>query len=73
MKAVVYREYAPDDNYAKILKVEDIDDPKPKPNEVVLKLKAAALNYNDLWGMRGEPIAIPLPLSLIHISEPTRP
>ena len=64
MKAVVYREYAPDDNYAKILKVEDIDDPKPKPNEVVLKLKAAALNYNDLWGMRGEPIAIPLP----HVS-----
>ena len=29
MKAVVYREYAPDDDYAKILKVEDIDDPKP--------------------------------------------
>ncbi|SVA55026.1 uncharacterized protein METZ01_LOCUS280115, partial [marine metagenome] len=24
MKAVVYREYAPDDDYAKILKVEDI-------------------------------------------------
>ena len=64
MKAVVYREYAPDDDYAKILKVEDIDDPKPKPNEVVLKLKAAALNYNDIWGMRGEPIAIPLP----HVS-----
>jgi alcohol dehydrogenase len=64
MKAVVYEEYAPDDNYAKILKVKDIDDPKPKSNEVVLKLKAAALNYNDLWGMRGEPIAIPLP----HVS-----
>ena len=64
MKAVVYREYAPDDDYAKILKVEDIDDPKPKPNEVVLKLKAAALNYNDIWGMRGEPIAIPSP----HVS-----
>ena len=30
MKAVVYREYAPDDDYAKILKVEDIDEPKPK-------------------------------------------
>jgi hypothetical protein len=25
MKAVVYNEYAPDDNYAKILKVQDID------------------------------------------------
>jgi len=64
MKAVVYNEYAPDDNYAKILKVKDIDDPKPKSNEVVFKLKAAALNYNDIWGMRGVPIAIPLP----HVS-----
>ena len=60
MKAVVYREYAPDDNYAKILKVEDIDSPKPKPDEVVFTNKASALNYNDIWGMRGVPIAIPL-------------
>ena len=30
MKAVVYNEYAPDDNYATILKVQDIDDTKPK-------------------------------------------
>lgn len=64
MKAVVYEEYAPDDNYKKILKVKDVDDPKPKANEIVLKLKASALNYNDIWGMRGQPIAIPLP----HIS-----
>lgn len=64
MKAVVYEEYAPDDNYAKILKVKDIPDPKPKADEVVFKLKAAALNYNDIWGMRGVPIAIPLP----HVS-----
>jgi NADPH:quinone reductase-like Zn-dependent oxidoreductase len=64
MKAVVYREYAPDDNYARILKVEEVPDPKPKPNEVVFKVHATALNYNDIWGMRGVPIAIPLP----HIS-----
>ena len=64
MKAVVYREYAPDDDYAKILKVEDIDDPKPKPDEVIFTNKASALNYNDIWGMRGVPIAIPLP----HVS-----
>ena len=64
MKAVVYREYAPDDDYAKILKVEDIDSPKPKPDEVVFTNKASALNYNDIWGMRGVPIAIPLP----HVS-----
>ena len=64
MKSVVYREYAPDDNYARILKVEDLDDPKPKPDEVVFTVKSAALNYNDIWGMRGVPVAVPLP----HIS-----
>jgi NADPH:quinone reductase-like Zn-dependent oxidoreductase len=64
MKAVVYEEYAPDDNYKKILKIKDIDDPKPKPDEVVFKVKAAALNYNDIWGMRGQPVAVPLP----HVS-----
>ncbi|MEX2348812.1 MAG: zinc-binding dehydrogenase, partial [Nitrosopumilaceae archaeon] len=63
-KAVVYEEYAPDDNYKKILKIKDIDEPKPKPDEVVFKVKAAALNYNDIWGMRGQPVAVPLP----HVS-----
>lgn len=64
MKGVVYDEYAPDDNYARILKVKDVPDPKPKSNEVVFKVKSAALNYNDIWGMRGTPVPVPLP----HIS-----
>ena len=64
MKAVTYSEYAPDDNYAKILKVQDIDDPKPKADEVVFEVKSAALNYNDIWGMRGQPVPVPLP----HVS-----
>ncbi|MEK6931888.1 MAG: zinc-binding dehydrogenase [Thermoproteota archaeon] len=64
MKAVVYEEYAPDDNFAKILKVKEISDPKPKADEVVFKVKATALNYNDIWGMRGAPVPVPLP----HIS-----
>ncbi|MFM9875579.1 MAG: zinc-binding dehydrogenase [Nitrosarchaeum sp.] len=64
MKAVVYEEYAPDDNYAKILKVKEVPDPKPKSDEVVFKVKSAALNYNDIWGMRGSPVPVPLP----HIS-----
>ena len=38
MKAVVYEEYAPDDDYGKILKVKDVDEPKPKPNEVVFQV-----------------------------------
>ncbi|MBP0119803.1 MAG: zinc-binding dehydrogenase, partial [Nitrosarchaeum sp.] len=59
-----YEEYAPDDNYAKILKVKEVPDPKPKSDEVVFKVKSAALNYNDIWGMRGSPVPVPLP----HIS-----
>ena len=64
MKALVYEEYAPDDKYEKILKIKEVPDPKPKPNEVIFKVKFAGLNYNDIWGMRGKPLQIPLP----HIS-----
>ena len=35
-----------------------------KPDEVIFTNKASALNYNDIWGMRGVPIAVPLP----HVS-----
>ena len=64
MKAVVYHEYAPDDNYSRILNVEDLDEPKPQPDEVVFTVKSAALNYNDIWGMRGSPVPVKLP----HVS-----
>ena len=64
MKALVYEEYAPDDDYKRILKLKEIPEPKPKPNEVVFKVKAAGLNYDDIWGMRGKPIQIQMP----HIS-----
>ena len=64
MKALVYEEYSPNNDFEKILKIKDIDEPKPKSNEVVFKVKIAALNYDDIWGMRGKPLAIPLP----HIS-----
>ena len=64
MKAVVYDEYATNDDFEKILKIKDIDEPKPKSNEVLFKVKTTALNYDDIWGMRGKPIEIPMP----HIS-----
>ena len=64
MKAVVYEKYAPNDDYKSILNVQEVPDPKPKSNEVVFRVKAAALNYNDIWGMRGQPVPVPLP----HIS-----
>ena len=61
MKALVYREYAPNDNFGDILKVEEIPNPEPQPNEVLIQVKASALNYNDVWGMRGNPIPVELP------------
>jgi NADPH:quinone reductase-like Zn-dependent oxidoreductase len=62
MKAAVYREHSKDPR--QVVKIEDIDTPRPKANEVLIKVEAAAYNYNDLWGIWGEPIKIPMP----HIS-----
>jgi alcohol dehydrogenase len=62
MKAAVYREHHKDPR--QVVKIEDIETPKPKGNEVLIKVEAASYNYNDLWGIWGEPIKIPMP----HIS-----
>ena len=64
MKALVYENYAQDDDFESVLELRDIPEPIPKHNEVVFRVKAAALNYDDIWGMRGKPLAVPLP----HIS-----
>ena len=34
-----------------VVKIEDIDTPKLKPNEVMIKVEEAAYNYNDLWAI----------------------
>jgi NADPH:quinone reductase-like Zn-dependent oxidoreductase len=62
MKAAVFREY--DKDFSKVIKIEDIDAPKIKSNEVLIKVEAAAYNYNDLWAIWGDPIKVPMP----HIS-----
>lgn len=64
MRALVYDKYAENDNFADILEVRDIPHPEPGPRDVVFKVEAAALNYDDIWGMRGRPLKIPLP----HVS-----
>ncbi len=64
MKALVYDRYCTDNDFASILQIKEINEPIPKPGEVVFRVKAAALNYDDIWGMRGKPLQIPLP----HIS-----
>ena len=50
MKALVYENYAQDDNFESILELRDIPEPIPKHNEVVFRVKAAALNYDDIRG-----------------------
>ena len=62
MKAAVFREFNKDPT--KVVNIEDIDMPKLKSNEVMIKTEAAAYNYNDLWAIWGEPIKVPIP----HIS-----
>jgi NADPH:quinone reductase-like Zn-dependent oxidoreductase len=62
MKAAVFSEYSKDPT--KVVKIEDIDMPKLKCNEVMVKVEAAGYNYNDLWAIWGEPIKVPSP----HIS-----
>ena len=64
MKALVYEKYTENNDFASILKLKDIPEPIVKSNEVLFRVKAAALNYDDIWGMRGKPLAVPLP----HIS-----
>src|SRR5881394_2990576 len=58
MKAIVFRQHgAPD-----VLKYEDVPEPALRANDVLVRVKACALNHLDLWVRRGLPnVQIPLP------------
>ena len=51
MKAVVFEEHGGPD----VLQYTDIPDPEPKPFEVLIEVKAAGANFNDIWARRGMP------------------
>ena len=58
MKAVRFHEHGG----LEVLKYEDAPDPKIQPNEVLVKIKACALNHLDLWlreGVRGWTLPMP--------------
>src|SRR6266446_5227056 len=58
MKALVFSTHGGPD----ALKYTDAPDPVFRPNEVLVRVKACALNHLDLWVRRGNPnIPIPLP------------
>lgn len=48
-----------------VLRYGDVPDPEPGPGEVLLRVRAAACNFNDIWARQGLPrVDLPLP----HIS-----
>lgn len=51
MKAAVIHEHGG----AEVLKVEDIDEPKPGRGEVVVDVTSAGLNHLDIWVRKGRP------------------
>src|SRR5438094_2360520 len=60
MKAIVLREIGGPE----VLRLETIADPAPGPGEVVVRLKAAALNHRDVWIRKGMYAGIKLPVIL---------
>jgi NADPH:quinone reductase-like Zn-dependent oxidoreductase len=58
MKAVVFSQHGGPE----VLRYSEVPEPKIKANEVLVRVRACALNHLDLWVRRGLPgITIPLP------------
>jgi NADPH:quinone reductase-like Zn-dependent oxidoreductase len=58
MKAVIFENHGGPE----VLNFTDVPDPKIKPNEVLIEVRACALNHLDVWVRTGLPgIKIPLP------------
>ena len=49
MRALVYEQYAENDDFDAILSVQDVPKPVPGPHDVVFRVESAALNYDDIW------------------------
>ena len=58
MKAILFRQHGGPE----VLQYVDVPDPEPRPNEVLVRVRACALNHLDLWVRGGLPnVPIPLP------------
>ena len=60
MKAVLFHQHGGPDK----LSYEDLPTPTIGPDEVLVKVKACALNHLDIWIRQGNP-AYPMPLPQI--------
>ena len=58
MKVILFRQHGGPE----VLRNADVPEPEPRPSEVLVRVRACALNHLDLWVRRGLPgIEIPLP------------
>jgi 2-desacetyl-2-hydroxyethyl bacteriochlorophyllide A dehydrogenase len=58
VKAILFRQHGGPE----VLQYADVPDPEPRPNEVLVRVRACALNHLDLWVRGGLPnVPIPLP------------
>ena len=58
MKAILFRQHGGPE----VLQYVDAPEPEPRPNEVLVRVRACALNHLDLWVRGGLPnVPIPLP------------
>jgi len=58
MKATIFRQHGGAD----VLEYADVDEPRIRANEVLVEVRACALNHLDVWARKGLPgIEIPLP------------
>ena len=60
MKAIVLHEKGEPEN----LKYEDVPDLEPAAGQIVVKLKAAALNHRDVWIRKGMYAGLKFPIVL---------
>ena len=52
MKAIVHTKYGPPD----VLKLEEVEKPLPKDDEVQIKVQAVSVNGSDWEGLTGKPL-----------------
>ena len=58
MKAAIFRQHGGPE----VLEYTDVPEPAIRANEVLVEVKACALNHLDIWARKGLPgIEIPLP------------
>jgi NADPH:quinone reductase-like Zn-dependent oxidoreductase len=57
MRAAIFHEHGGPE----VLRIEDVPQPTPGPGEVLVQVKASAMNHLDLWVRRGLPIETTMP------------